>query len=145
MLKLFGFRKFKEIFETDLYDITSIAGKNRSGKSNLLYSIINIMLGSNLSGDEKACLVNKHCDSSYGELHFTDNNGIKHILIRGKNKYSSKGNFIALDGKSIKQEELISFYKDKKLFLSIINPLYFLTKKPAEQKEMVDKYLSDKT
>lgn len=143
MLKLFGFRKFKEIFETDLYDITSITGKNRSGKSNLLYSIINIMLGSNLSGDEKACLVNKHCDSSYGELHFTDNNGIKHILIRGKNKYSSKGNFIALDGKSIKQEELISFYKDKKLFLSIINPLYFLTKKPAEQKEMVDKYLSD--
>ena len=29
------------------------------------------------------------------------------------------------------------------MFLSIINPLYFLSKKPAEQKEMVDKYLSD--
>lgn len=142
-VKTKGFRKFKKIFETDLYDITSVTGKNRSGKSNLLYAIINIMLGTNLSGDEKACLVNKHCDSSYGELHFTDNNGVKHVLIRGKNKYSSKGNFIALDGKPVKQEELISFYKDKKLFLSIINPLYFLTKKPAEQKEMVDKYLSD--
>lgn len=142
-VKTKGFRKFKEIFETNLYDITSISGKNRSGKSNLLYSIINIMLGTNLSGDEKACLVNKHCDSSYGELHFTDNNGMKHILVRGKNKYSSKGNFIALDGKPVNQTELISFYKDKKLFLSIINPLYFLSKKPAEQKEMVDKYLSD--
>lgn len=142
-VKTKGFRKFKKIFETDLYDITSVTGKNRSGKSNLLYAIINIMLGTNLSGDEKACLVNKHCDSSYGELHFTDNNGLKHVLIRGKNKYSSKGNFIALDGKPVKQEELISFYKDKKLFLSIINPLYFLTKKPAEQKEMVDRYLSD--
>lgn len=142
-VKTKGFRKFKETFETDLYDITSISGKNRSGKSNLLYAIINIMLGTNLSGDEKACLVNKYCDSSYGELHFTDNNGIKHVLIRGKKKYSSKGTFIVLDGKPIKQEELISFYKDKKLFLSIINPLYFLTKKPAEQKEMVDKYLSD--
>lgn len=142
-VKTKGFRKFKKIFETDLYDITSVTGKNRSGKSNLLYAIINIMLGTNLSGDEKACLVNKHCDSSYGELHFTDNNGVKHVLIRGKNKYSSKGNFIALDGKPVKQEELISFYKDKKLFLSIINPLYFLTKKPAEQKELVDKYLSD--
>lgn len=142
-VKIKGFRKFKEIFETDLYDITSISGKNKSGKSNLLYAIINIMLGTNLSGDEKACLVNKHCDSSYGELHFTDNNGMKHILVRGKNKYSSKGNFIALDGKPINQTELINFYKDKKLFLSIINPLYFLSKKPAEQKEMVDKYLSD--
>ena len=142
-VKTKGFRKFKEIFETDLYDITSISGKNKSGKSNLLYAIINIMLGTNLSGDEKACLVNKHCDSSYGELHFTDNNGMKHILVRGKNKYSSKGNFIALDGKPINQTELINFYKDKKLFLSIINPLYFLSKKPAEQKEMVDKYLSD--
>lgn len=142
-VKTKGFRKFKKIFETDLYDITSVTGKNRSGKSNLLYAIINIMLGTNLSGDEKACLVNKHCDSSYGELHFTDNNGLKHVLIRGKNKYSSKGNFIALDGKPVKQEKLISFYKDKKLFLSIINPLYFLTKKPAEQKEMVDRYLSD--
>lgn len=43
----------------------------------------------------------------------------------------------------VTQTELISFYKDKKLFLSILNPLYFLNKKPAEQKEMVDKYLSD--
>lgn len=142
-VKTKGFRKFKEIFETDLYDITSISGKNRSGKSNLLYAIINIILGTNLSGDEKACLVNKYCDRSYGELHFTDNNGMKHILVRGKNKYSSKGNFLLFDGKPINQTELISFYKDKKLFLSIINPLYFLSKKPAEQKEMVDKYLSD--
>ena len=55
----------------------------------------------------------------------------------------TKNNFLTLDGKSVTQNELISFYKDKKLFLSIINPLYFLSKKPAEQKEMVDTYLSD--
>ena len=142
-IKTEGFRKFKEIFETDLYDITSITGQNRSGKSNILYAIVNTLLGTNLSGDEKANLINRNCDSSYGEIHFTDNRGEKHILIRGKNKYSNKGNFIVLDGKPVKQEELTSFYKDKKLFLSIINPLYFLNKKPAEQKEMVDKYLSD--
>ena len=86
---------------------------------------------------------NRKCDASYGELHFTDNQGIKHILVRGKNKVGTKNNFLTLDGKPVTQNELISFYKDKKLFLSIINPLYFLSKKPAEQKEMVDKYLSD--
>ena len=141
-IKTKGFRKFKDIFETNLYDTTLITGKNRSGKSNLLYALINTILGTNLSGDEKANLINKNSDSSYTELHFTDNNGQKHILVRGKNKYSNKGNFIALDGKPVNQTDLINYYRDKKLFLSIINPLYFLNKKPAEQKEMVDKYLS---
>ena len=142
-IKTIGFRKFEKQFETELYDVTNISGRNRSGKSNVLYAIINIMLGTNLSGDEKACLINKKCDASYGELHFTDNNGINHILVRGKDKYNNKKNIISLDGKAVTQAELTSFYKDKKLFLSIINPLYFLSKKPAEQKEMVDKYISD--
>jgi len=141
-IKTIGFRKFKELFETQLYDITNISGKNRSGKSNVLYAIINIMLGTNLSGDEKATLINKNSDASYGELHFTDDDGVKHILIRGKHKYSNKENFISLDGRIVTQNDLIKFYIDKKLFLSIVNPLYFLSKRPAEQKEMVDKYLS---
>lgn len=142
-IKTKGFRKFEKIFETELYDITNITGKNRAGKSNVLYAIVNIMLGTNLSGDEKACLINKNCDSSYGEMRFTDNRGMEHTLIRVKNKYSNKGNIISLDGKSITQAELTSFYKDKKLFLSVVNPIYFLNKKTAEQKELVDKYLSD--
>lgn len=142
-LKTVGFRKFEKTFETELYDVTNITGKNRSGKSNVLYSIVNILLGTNLTGDEKSCLININCESSYGELHFTDNTGREHILIRGKDKYNSKNNILKLDGKNVTQMELTSFYKDKKLFLAIINPLYFLSKKPAEQKELVDKYLSD--
>lgn len=142
-VKTIGFRKFKKLFETELYDITNISGKNRSGKSNILFAIVNIILGTNLSGDEKCCLINKNCDASYGELHFTDNLGEKHILVRGKHKYDNSKNFVSLDGKPVTQKDLISFYKDKKLFLSVLNPLYFLSKKPSEQKEMVDKYLSD--
>lgn len=142
-LKTVGFRKFKKEFEVNLYDITEISGKNRSGKSNILYAIVNIMLGTNISGDEKTCLINEKCDASYGELHFTDNQGTNHILIRGKHRIDNKKNFISLDGKIVTQTELTSFYKDKRLFLSIINPLYFLNKKPAEQKEMIDKYLSN--
>lgn len=142
-IKTNGFRSHEETFETDLYDITNITGRNRSGKSNVLYAIINILLGTNLSGDEKTCLINKNCDVSYGEMRFTDNNEIEHTIIRTRNRYGNKGNIIQLDGRIVTQSDLISFYKDKKLFLSIINPLYFLSKKPAEQKELVDKYLSD--
>ena len=142
-IKTIGFRKFEGKFETNLYDITNITGRNRSGKSNILFAIINIILGTNLSGDEKPCLINRKCDVSYGEMHFTDNQGIKHTLIRSKNRVDTKNNFLVLDGKPITQSELVSFYKDKKLFLSIINPLYFLEKKPAEQKELLDTYLDD--
>ena len=142
-VKTVGFRKFEKEFETELFDTTVITGKNKSGKSNILYAIVNTLLGTNLSGDEKSSLINKNSDTSYGELHFTDNRGENHVLIRGKNKYSSKGNFISIDGKPTTQNELTSFYKDKRLFLSVINPMYFLNKKPAEQKELVDKYLSD--
>ena len=113
-IKTKGFRSHEEIFETNLYDITNITGRNRSGKSNILYAIVNIMLGTNLSGDEKTCLINKNCNTSYGELHFTDNNGIKHIIIRSKNRYANKGNVLMLDGKPVTQAELVSFYKDKK-------------------------------
>ena len=142
-LKTVGFRKFEDTFETELYDVTNITGKNKSGKSNVLYAIVNTLLGTNLSGDEKTCLINQNCNSSYGELHFTDNTGRNHVLIRGKDRINSKNNILQLDGKNVTQMELTSFYKDKKLFLSIINPLFFLNKKPAEQKELVDKYLAD--
>ncbi|MBQ3413864.1 MAG: hypothetical protein IJH39_00620 [Clostridia bacterium] len=142
-VKTIGFRKFKGSFETDLYDITNITGKNRSGKSNILYAIVNTILGTNLNGNEKICLINKDADASYCEVKFTDNNDIEHSLIRAKHKYSNKENYLLLDGRVITQDELVSFYKDKKLFLSIVNPLYFLGKKTAEQKEIVDKYLSD--
>jgi DNA repair exonuclease SbcCD ATPase subunit len=126
-----------------LYDITKISGKNRAGKSNILFAIVNVILGTNLTGDEKACLINKKCDASYTELHFTDNQNHAHILIRGKHKFDNKKNFISLDGKIVTQIDLMGFFKDKKLLLSILNPFYFLSKRPSEQKEMVDKYISD--
>lgn len=43
----------------------------------------------------------------------------------------------------IAQSDLMEFFKDKKLVLSILNPFYFLSKRSGEQKELVDKYLSD--
>ena len=142
-IKTVGFRKFQKQFDTELYDVTNISGKNRSGKTNILYAIVNIILGTNLSGDEKSCLINKKCDASYGELHFTDNNNVEHILVRCRHRYKNSENFITLDGKVVTQKDLVTFYIDKKLFLSIINPLYFLSKDPADQKKLVDKYLSD--
>lgn len=142
-LKTIGFRKFEQEFETGLYDVTKIIGKNSSGKSNILYAIIWAFLGTNLTGDDKVWLGNKNSDNCYVELKFIDNSNKEHTLIRYKNKYDNKENFVTLDNKKAELEDLQAYYFDKKLFLSILNPSYFITKKPAEQKELLDKYLPE--
>lgn len=142
-LKTNGFRKFEDTFETKIYDITEITGGNAKGKTTILYAIIWAFLGTNLTGDDKVWLGNKKCEGCYVELHFIDNAGNNHILIRYRNRYDSKMNFIMLDNKKIEQKYLQTFYKDKKLFLSILNLNYFLHKKPTEQKELIDNYLPE--
>lgn len=142
-IKTKGFRKFEKDFETKLYDITTITGGNTKGKTNILYAIIWAFLGTNLTGDDKVWLGNKNSEDCYVEIKFTDNNGEQHTLARYKNKYNNKRNFIMLDNKKTEPEKLQAFYADKKLFLSVLNPNYFINKKPAEQKEMLDKYLPE--
>ena len=142
-LKTIGFRKFEQEFETRLYDVTKIIGKNSSGKSNILYAIVWAFLGTNLTGDDKVWLGNKNSDDCYVELKFIDNSNKEHTLIRYKNKYDNKENFVTLDNKKAELDDLQTYYFDKKLFLSILNPNYFITKKPAEQKELLDKYLPE--
>lgn len=142
-LKTIGFRKFENEFETDLFDVTSITGGNAKGKTNILYAVIWGFLGCNLTGDDKVYIGNKNTDNCYVEIHFIDNLGVTHTLKRLKNKYNNKKNFLLLDEKQISQDELTSYYSDKKLFLSIVNSNYFISRSPADQKALLDKYLPE--
>lgn len=140
-LKTNGFRKFEGDFETKFYNTTYILGGNHKGKTNILFAIVWAMLGSNLTGDERVCFANKTKSEYYVELIFEDNQNIKHTIIRYKNKYDNSKNFLTLDGKIAKQEDLINFYHNKNLFLAIINLSYFVGLQPAKQRELIDKYL----
>lgn len=140
-IKTVGFRKFRKQFESDLYNITCITGGNRKGKTNILHAIVWGFLGTSLSGDDKVWMGNKKSEDCYVEINFTDNFNENHTLSRYKNKYNARKNYIILDGRTVQQEEILKFYGDKKLFLSILNTSYFINKKPSEQKELIDKYL----
>ena len=142
-VKTKGFRAFEDIFETKLYDITNITGANRKGKTNILHAIVWCFLGTSISGDDKIWLGNKKIDECYVEIQFIDNSENIHTLIRYKDRYSNKKSFISLDNKIVKQEDLLNYYQDKKLFLSIINQNYFLSKSPTDQKALIDKYLPE--
>lgn len=140
-IKTKGFRKFEDEFETKLYDVTNITGGNTKGKTNILYAIIWAFLGTNITGDDKVFLGNKNASDCYVKLKFIDNSGEEHTIERYKNKFTNENNFIMLDNKKTDQKEISKFYSEKKLWLSIINPNYFINKSPAEQKELIDKYL----
>jgi hypothetical protein len=140
-IKTKGFRKFEDEFETNLYDVTTITGGNTKGKTNILYAIVWAFLGTNITGDDKVFLGNKNVSDCYLKLKFIDNLGEEHTLERYKNRFTNENNFIMLDNKKVDQKEISKFYGEKKLWLSIINPNYFINKSPAEQKELIDKYL----
>jgi len=143
-IKTNGFRKFADEFKTNFYnDTTYIFGGNHQGKTNILFAIVWAMLGSNLTGDERVCFAHKTKSEYYVELVFEDNQNVKHTIIRYKNKYDNGKNFLTLDGKIAKQEDLINFYHNKNLFLAIMNLSYFVGLQPAKQKELIDKYLPD--
>lgn len=141
-LKTNGFRKFAKEFKANFYkDTTYVFGGNHKGKTNILFAIIWAMLGSNLTGDERVCLVNNKKNGCYVELVFEDNQTIQHTIIRYKDKYDSSKNLLMLDGKIAKQEDLINFYHNKNLFLAVMNLSYFVGLQTAKQKELIDKYL----
>ena len=114
---------------------TYIIGANFQGKTTV-GSVFNWCLtNTSLYGKEKEQVAN---DTRKGknvivDITFVDNFGIEHRLVRDKGKELH----LTLDGKEIKQESLVQFYKDKDIFLVAHNPYYFWTLEPKEQKDLI--------
>ncbi len=141
-IKTNGFRKFEDEFSSNFFeDTTYIFGGNHKGKTNILFAIVWAILGTNLTGDDRVCFANKNKDDYFVELKIKDNQDNIHTILRYKNKIDSGKNALFLDGKVAKQEDLVNFYNNKGLFLSVINLSYFVGLQPAKQKELIDKYL----
>lgn len=117
---------------------TYIIGANFQGKTTV-GSVFNWCLtNTSLYGKEKEQVAN---DTRKGknvivDITFVDNFGIEHRLVRDKGKELH----LTLDGKEIKQESLVQFYKDKDIFLVAHNPYYFWTLEPKEQKDLIRRY-----
>lgn len=114
---------------------TYIIGANFQRKSTV-GSLFNWCLtGTSLMGKEKEQVANdtKRVNNVIVDITFVDNYGIEHRLIRDKGKELQ----LILDGKEIKQENLINFYKDKDIFLVAHNPYYFWTLEPKKQRDLI--------
>lgn len=114
---------------------TYIVGANFQRKSTV-GSLFNWCLtGTSLNGKEKEPVANdrKKVTNVVVDISFVDNFGIEHRLIREKGKEIN----LTLDGKEIKQENLVQFYKDKDIFLVAHNPYYFWSLEPKQQKDLI--------
>ena len=136
-----GFKPYKDVKVVCFSENTVIEGDNGQGKSSIADAICFAFLGTGADGVEKAGvkLLNNESKDMYVMIMF-EVDGEEHILTRAKKGNKSE---LILDTNSIEQTELMNWIKQKDLFLSIFNPVYFTAMTPKDQKELLQKYLGE--
>lgn len=145
-VRMQGFKKFCEPYEAELDDVTYITGSNGQGKSTIADAIAFAFCGTPFWG-EKSCdrLQNPECKSMRVDVRFRDGDGEIHTLTRER---SDNATVIMYDTVSIKQSELNGMFAEKDVFLSLLNPLFFIEKIGEDGREFLQKLLppvSDET
>ena len=82
-----------------------------------------------------------HCErnpSVMVALYFTDGEGEKHELTRTRQKSRMT---ITYDGYEIRQQDLNEMFGEKDVFLSILNPLYFIEELGDDGKKLLERHL----
>ena len=136
-----GFKNSKKLMRYELGDKTIVSGENGRGKTTLGEAITYCLIGTDLTGNERAAnrLLNDKSKNMEVAIDFETNEG-SHNLIRTRR--GSK-NSIYLDGNEVSNNDLIQFYKDKDTFLSVFNPSYFPGLAPKQAKEFLNKTLEE--
>ena len=140
-IEIKGFKPYKDVKVLCFSENTLIEADNGQGKSSIADAICFAFLGTGADGVEKAGskLLNNESKDMYVILMF-EVDGQEHILTRAKKGNKSE---LILDTNSIDQVELMNWIKQKDLFLSIFNPMYFTGMTPKDQKELLQKYLGE--
>lgn len=140
-IEIKGFKPYKDVKVVRFSENTVIEGDNGQGKSSIADAVCFAFLGTGADGVEKAGakLLNNESKDMYVMIMF-EVDGDEHILTRAKKGNKSE---LILDTNSIDQVELMNWIKQKDLFLSIFNPVYFTGMAPKDQKELLQKYLGE--
>ena len=138
-IRLEGFKRFKEPFETDMDFLTYVSGGNGQGKTTIADAIAYAFCGTPFWG-EKSCdrLINPECKELKVEIRFVDEDGEIHCLTRRK---SGNTTTITLDTVQLRQNDMINIFADKDIVLSLLNPLYFIEKIAEDGREFLQKLL----
>lgn len=138
-IKMEGFKRFKEPFSVALDKVTYISGANGQGKTSVADAIAFAFCGTPFNG-ERSCdrLLHPECKEMNVEVRFVDENGELHILSRRRDLKSST---IMFDEIITRQSDISAMFADKDIFLSVLNPLYFIEKIADDGREFLQKLL----
>lgn len=134
-----GFKRFKDSYEVNLGKLTVVAGGNGQGKTTIADAIAYAFCGTPFWG-EKSCdrLQNPDCKEMMVEVKLADADGVLHTLVRRKSGGSTT---ITLDALPVRQTDINSMFAERDIFLSLLNPLYFIEKIAADGREFLQRLL----
>lgn len=134
-----GFKKFKEPYSVKLDKLTYISGGNGQGKTTIADAIAFAFCGTPFWGEKSSDrLQNAECTQMRVALDFVDQDGEVHNLIRRR---SGNNMSITMDKIQLRQVDLTEMFAEKDIFLSILNPLYFIEKIAEDGRELLQKLL----
>lgn len=137
-LTLVGFKCFENPVSFDFGDMTFITASNGQGKSSIADAIAFAFVGTPFFGDKGLDrLQNKNMREMTVSVDFVDDKGKSHNLTRTRKRDTS----IAYDGITVRQSDLNKVFGGRDIFLSILNPLYFINVLGESGKGMLEKLL----
>ena len=138
-LMLSGFKSYEEPTELVFGNPTVITGGNGRGKSSIADAIAFAVTGCPFFGERGIDrLHNENNPDVAIRMCFVDETGTLHELNRTRRKNRMT---ITYDGYEIRQLDLADLFGERDVFLSILNPLYFIEELDEDGKKLLERYL----
>ena len=138
-MSISGFKSYEKPTELTFGNPTVITGGNGRGKTSIADAIAFAVTGLPFFGERGLDRLHNEKNPDVAiQMRFVDENGIIHELtrIRQKNDMS-----IYYDGHTIRQLDLADLFGERDVFLSILNPLYFIEELGTNGKNLLERYL----
>ena len=138
-MNISGFKSYEEPTEFVFGNPTVITGGNGRGKTSIADAIAFAVTGLPFFGERGIDrLHNENNPDATVQMCFVDEAGVAHELtrVRRKNRMT-----ITYDGYEIRQLDLADLFGERDVFLSILNPLYFIEELGESGKNLLERYL----
>lgn len=134
-----GFKSYEGPTELTFGNPTVITGGNGRGKTSIADAIAFVVTGLPFFGERGIDRLHNESNPDVAiQMYFVDETGAAHKLIRTRKKNRMT---ITYDGYEIRQLDLTDLFGERDVFLSILNPLYFIEELGEDGKNLLERYL----
>lgn len=138
-MTLSGFKSYEAPTEITFGNPTVITGGNGRGKTSIADAISFAVTGLPFFGERGIDRLHSENNPDLSiEMHFVDETGMEHELTRIRRKSRMT---ITYDGYEVRQLDLNDLFGERDVFLSILNPLYFIEELGENGKNLLEMYL----